>query len=61
MSSYQLSFNRWAYPTRIVNTHEMARATVERWTKLSPDGSPESLITAFEQTLDGLLKALCDA
>ena len=61
MSAYQLSFNHWAYPTRTLDTHEMARATVERWTKLSPDGSPESLIQTFEQTLDGLLKALCDA
>ena len=56
-----LSFNRWQEPTRWLDTHELAMKTVEEWVKASPDGSPDSLVTAFEHTLNGVLKALCDA
>ena len=60
MSAYNLSFNRWAYPTRTLDTHDMAFQTVKRWSETS-DGSQESLVRTLESTLDALLRALCDA
>jgi hypothetical protein len=54
------TLNRWAEPVRWLDTHELAVRTVATWTSTSPDGSPESLISAFEATLNGVLRALCD-
>jgi len=55
-----LSFTRYDYPTRYLNTHDLAKVVVADWTKES-DGSPESLLLAIEAAFNGILRALCDA
>lgn len=57
---YNLSFNRWAEPTRVVDSHDIARVAIERWSQ-TPGSSPESLIAEVEKTINGLLRCLCDA
>ena len=57
---YPFTLNRWAEPTRWVDTHEVAYKLVEMWSAGS-DGSPESLVKAIEHTLNGILKGLSDA
>jgi len=52
---------RWVEPARYLDSHALAFKVVEEWMRTSPDGSPDSLVKAFESTLNGVLRALCDA